>query len=68
MPKYNHAFSFGFACADSKYEDPYYALIHEKDKIIGALLARVQELVTNTTEFREACKPYDTYEEVKNQL
>lgn len=63
MTTYNHAYSLGFACGKSKYENPHDALIHEKDQIICALLERVQQLIKNDIEFREACDPFDTYDE-----
>lgn len=65
MPKFNHAFSLGFAVAGSQYENPDDALHNEKDKIICALLTRVQELIGDTAEFKQACEPFDTYEEGK---
>lgn len=63
MATWNHAFSLGFACKNSKYENPDDALIHEKDKIINALLERVEQLITSDAEFREGCEPFDTYKE-----
>lgn len=63
MATYNHAFSLGFACKNSKYENPDDALVHEKDKIINALLQRVEDLIMNDSEFRQACEPFDTFEE-----
>lgn len=65
MPTYNHAFSLGFSVSNSQYENPDDALANEKDKIISALLERVKQLIVDSTEFQEACEPFDTYEEGK---
>lgn len=63
MTTYNHAFTLAFAFPKSAYENWEDALKNEKEFIIGALISRVNVLLTNNDEFLEALEGFDTFEE-----
>lgn len=67
MTKYNHAYTIAFAVPRAVHEDPHEALDNEVDKIINALLARVEEIVQSASTpekalYFEIIEPFDTYE------
>jgi hypothetical protein len=60
--RYNHAFDVAFQVPDSKYEDWYDCLKHEKQEVINALQRRIRELF-EAKEYLEAISGFDTYDE-----
>lgn len=60
---WNHAYTVAFAVSGSQHEDWHEAMKHEKEKIISALLARVELLQSNDGEFMEALEGFDTFDE-----
>lgn len=61
--KFNHAFTLAFEVPGSENSDSLECLRHEKEKVINGLLARINVLLTNDSEYFEALESFDTYEE-----
>lgn len=58
---YNHMFDIGFTVPDSDWEDSDLCLLHERSKVVRAILRRI-ESVMELDEFVEAVGHCDTYE------
>ena len=60
---FNHAFTVAFEVADSKHEDWLECLKGEKQKVINALLDRINVLLAHEDEYLAAIEGFDTHEE-----
>lgn len=58
---YNHMFNIAFTVPDSVYENDELCLLHERSKVVRAILRRI-ESVMELDEFVEAVGHCDTYE------
>lgn len=58
---YNHMFDIAFTVPDSAWEDGELCLLHERSKVVRAILRRI-ESVMELDEFLEAVGHCDTYE------
>ena len=65
MAKYNHAFTIAFEVKDSSYEDAGECALKEKEKVMNALIERLNFLIADESEYKEALECFDTYEEAK---
>ncbi len=62
-PKYNHALTIAFAVPDSNHEDWLECVEKEKEKVINALMERINNILANEHEYMECFDGFDSYEE-----
>lgn len=63
MATFNHAFTIAFEVKGSDFEDWEQCLIKEKEKVINALVARMEDIALNNDEFLQAVEGFDSFEE-----
>lgn len=62
-PKFNHAFTLAFEVSKSDYEDWLECLEKEKEKVVNALMERINVLLSDNSEYMQALESFDTHEE-----
>lgn len=62
-PKFNHAFSLSFVVKDSDLEEWGHCLVREKDKVINALIEKVNVVLSDDGQYAQSLEGFDTFEE-----
>jgi hypothetical protein len=64
-PKFNHALTIAFAVPDSNHEDWHECVKNEKEKVINALMERINNILADEQEYMECFDGFDSFEEEK---